>query len=64
MFENFEQMFNFYKRRRIFDQHDYAMLAQGVVHDNDTFIEKILGPKLFQGRLNHGDEIRILATIL
>ena len=64
MFESFEQMFTFYLRRRIFDYHDYAMLAQGVVHDNDMFIEKILGPKLYLGRLNHGDELRILATIL
>lgn len=63
MFENFEQMFNFYKRRNIFNQHDYQMLVQGVVHDNDTFLEKIVTPKLFQGRLNYGDVLRILATI-
>ena len=63
MFENFEQMFNFYKRRNIFNQHDYQMLVQGVVHDNDTFLEKIVAPKLFQGRLNYGDVLRILATI-
>lgn len=64
MFESFEQMFNFYKRRNIFNYHDYAMVAQGVVHDNDTFIAKIVKPKLFQGRINYGDFLRILATIL
>ena len=64
MFENFEQMFNFYFRRRIFDMHDFAMLKQGIVSDNDSFLEKVVGPKQFQGRLNYGDVLRILATIL
>ena len=63
MFENFEQMFNHYLRRRIFDWHDYQMLLQGVVHDNDTFLDKIVRPKMHLGRLNYGDFIRILATI-
>lgn len=64
MFESFEQMYYFYRRRNIFNQHDDAMLAQEIVHDNDTFLAKIVNPKLFQGRLNYGDFLRIIATIL
>lgn len=64
MFENFEQMFNFYKRRNIFNQHDYQMLIKEVVYDNDSFLEKIVKPKMFQGRLNYGDFLRIVATII
>ena len=63
MFENFEQMFNFYMRRRIFTQHDFELIKQGVVSDNDSFWEKIVGPKHFQGRLNYGDIIRISAIL-
>lgn len=64
MFENFEEMFNFYKRRNIFNQHDYQMLMKEVVYDNDSFLEKIVRPKLYQGRLNWGDFLRIVATII
>lgn len=64
MFSSFEEMFNFYKRRNIFTQHDYQMLVKEIVHDNDSFLEKIVRPKMFQGRLNYGDFLRIVATIL
>ena len=64
MFENFEDMFTYYKRRNIFNQHDYQMLMKGDVRDNDTFLEKIVRPKMFQGRLNWGDFLRIVATII
>ena len=63
MFENFEQMFNFYKRRNIFNQHDMALITHEVVHDNDSFLDKIVKPKMHLGRLNYGDFIRILAIL-
>lgn len=63
MFSTFEEMFTYYMRRRIFDQHDKAMITQEIVHDNDAFWEKIVGPKHFQGRLNYGDIIRISAIL-
>lgn len=63
MFSTFEDMFKFYMRRNIFNQHDYELIKQEIVHDDDTFIEKILSPKMHLGRLNYGDFVRILAVL-
>ena len=63
MFENFEQMFNFYKRRNIFNQHDFALLEKGVVQSAEDFWNLIVKPKHFLGRLNYGDVIRISAIL-
>ena len=63
-FNDFFSMFKYYMRRNIFNQHDYQMLMKEVVYDNDSFLEKIVRPKMFQGRLNYGDFLRIVATIL
>ena len=60
---DFQTMFKFYTRRNIFNQHDYQLIKKEIVHDNDSFIAKILRPKMFQGRLNHGDFLRILAVL-
>lgn len=62
-FENFEQMFNFYKRRCIFTQNDFAMLELGVIQSTDDFWNRIVRPKLFLGRLNHHDALAIAAVI-
>lgn len=63
LYDNFQNMFNFYMRRKIFDFHDYEMLEQGIISDGDAFIKKILTPKMHLGRLNYGDFIRILAVL-
>lgn len=63
MFEDFEEMFAFYTRRNIFNQHDWKMIRQEIVHDNDSFIEKIVRPKIYLGRLNYGDFLRIVAVL-
>lgn len=63
MFETFEQMFNFYTRRNIFNEHDRQLIVHEIVHDNDSFMEKIVKPKWFQGRLNYGDFIRIISIL-
>lgn len=62
-YETFEEMFNFYRRRNIFNQHDSKLVSQEIVHDNDTFWKLIVEPKVFQGRLSHGDAIRISAIL-
>lgn len=63
MFSTFEEMITFYKRRNIFNQNDMSMIQQEVVYDKDSFWIRIVRPKLFQGRLNHGDLIRIAAIL-
>lgn len=62
-FENFEQMFNFYKRRNIFTQNDFAMLELGVIQSAEDFWNRIVHPKYFMGRLNHHDVLAIAAVI-
>lgn len=62
-FESFEQMFNFYKRRNIFTQNDFAMLELGVIQNVDDFWDRIVFPKLFLGRLNYHDILAIAAVI-
>lgn len=63
MFENFAQMFNFYRKRNIFNLHDFMLLEKGVVQSADDFWRLIVKPKYFLGRLNHGDVIRISAVL-
>lgn len=63
LYDNFQNMFTFYMRRRIFDFHDYEMMEKGIITDGDEFIAKILSPKMHLGRLNYGDFIRILAVL-
>lgn len=62
-FTDFQTMFKYYKRRNIFNQHDYQLVMKEIVHDNDSFLEKIVKPKMFQGRLNYGDFLRIVAIL-
>lgn len=62
-YDNFQDMFIYYMRRKIFDFHDFELMEQGIVTDPDDFIEKIVYPKYHLGRLNWGDVIRILAVI-
>lgn len=62
-YDNFQNMFTYYMRRKIFDFHDYQLMEQDIVTDPDDFITKILTPKMHLGRLNYGDFIRILAVI-
>lgn len=62
-FSTFEEMFKFYMRRNIFNQHDWQLIMKEIVHDNDSFLEKIVKPKMFQGRLNYGDFLRITAVL-
>ena len=60
-FTNFEEMFKFYTRRNIFNQHDKALMEN--IGDLDAFLKWIVEPKLFQGRLNYGDFLRIVAVL-
>lgn len=62
-FDNFQEMFNFYMRRCIFNMHDRQLILNEVVHDNDTFFQYIVTPKMHLGRLNYGDLVRISAVL-
>lgn len=64
MYFDFDSMMTFYRRRNIFNQHDFAMINSGVVYDTPSFLAKIVNPKIHLGRLNYGDYIRICSVIL
>lgn len=61
MYSTFEEMFTFYIRRNIFTQHDKELMK--IIGDLDAFLKRIVEPKLFQGRLNYGDYIRIVSLL-
>lgn len=63
MFSNFEEMFKYYKRRNIFTENDWYMLITRVIGANEAFLNRVVRPKMFQGRLNYGDYIRILSVL-
>ena len=63
MYNDFNEMWDYYTRRNIFNEHDRQLIVQEIVHNSDTFFAKIVRPKWFLGRLNYGDVMRISAII-
>lgn len=62
-YNNFPQMVYYYLRRNIFNQHDMQLLNKGIVTNDTSFLKYIVEPKMFLGRLNYGDYLRICAVI-